>query len=165
MKILMVTNRVRTYALSFQIVLDTLHKLGHEIIWAANFSNFVVDKSVIPCIIEQIDIDSSPFNFTNWRAFNQICELIKRYEIEAIQCSTPIGSALARLAGRKMGISPVIYTAHGFLFFKGAPLLNRTLYKWKEQWLAHYTDALITIINEDYEAAKKLKLRSGRKPY
>ena len=80
-------------------------------------------------------------------------------------CSTPIGGALARLAAKKKNISPVLYEAHGFLFFKGAPLINCTVYKWEEEILAHWTDVLITITEEDYQAAQKLKLRSGRKPY
>ena len=80
-------------------------------------------------------------------------------------CSTPIGGALARLAAKKKDIKPVLYEAHGFLFFKGAPLINQTVYKWEEKLLAHYTDILITITNEDYAAAQKFKLRSGERPY
>ena len=49
--------------------------------------------------------------------------------------------------------------------FKGAPLINQTVYKWEEELLAHYTDVLITITNEDYVAAQKFKLRSGERPY
>ena len=165
MRVLVVTNRVKTYALGFQNMFEPLLALGHEIVWAADFSGFVADKSVIPCTIEQIDINSNPFNPTNKTAYNQICSLIKKYKIDAIQCSTPIGGALARLAGRKMSVNPVIYSAHGFLFFKGAPLINRTIYKWEEQWLARYTDVLITITDEDYEEAKKLKLRNNNIPY
>ena len=145
MRVLLVTNRVKTYALGFQNIFEPLAGLGHEIIWAADFSGFVADKSTIPCKIEQIDIASNPFNPTNIKAYRQICGLIRKHNIEAIQCSTPIGGALARLAGAKMGVKPVIYAAHGFLFFKGAPLINRTVFKWEEQWLARYTDALITI--------------------
>ena len=37
MKILMVTNKVKTYALGFQNVLEPLGQLGHEVIWAARF--------------------------------------------------------------------------------------------------------------------------------
>lgn len=165
MKVLMVSNRIKTYPQLYRNIIEPLQSLGHEIIWAADFSGFVADRSVIPCIIEQIDIDSNPLKPTNRIAYRQICELIKKFNIDAIQCSTPIGGALARLAGKKMGVSPVIYAAHGFLFFKGAPLINRTVFKWEEQWLAHYTDALITITKEDYEEAKKLILRSKRPPY
>ena len=34
-----------------------------------------------------------------------------------------------------------------------------------ERWLAHYTDALITINHEDYERAKKFKLKDHGKVY
>ena len=64
-----------------------------------------------------------------------------------------------------MGIPIVIYAAHGFLFFKGAPVINRTLYRLQEKWLARYTDVLITINAEDFEAAGKLKLRNNGKKY
>ena len=53
MRILMVTNKVKTYALGFQNVLEPLERLGHNVIWAADFSQFVADKSVIPCRIEE----------------------------------------------------------------------------------------------------------------
>lgn len=165
MRILMVTNKVKTYALGFQNVLDPLQQLGHDVIWAADFSQFVADKNVIPCQIEQIDINTNPFNKSNITAYKQILDIIERYSIEAVMCSTPIGGALARLAAKKKGIKPVLYEAHGFLFFRGAPFINQTAYKWEEELLAHYTDVLITITNEDYAAAQKFKLRSGEKPY
>ena len=165
MKILMVTNKVKTYALGFQNVLEPLGQLGHEVIWAADFSQFVADKSVIPCKIEQIDINTNPFNKSNVTAYKQILDIIERNNIEAVMCSTPIGGALARLAAKKKDNKPVLYEAHGFLFFKGAPLINQTVYKWEEKLLAHYTDILITITNEDFAAARKFKLRSGERPY
>ena len=145
MKILMVTNKVKTYALGFQNVLEPLGQLGHEVIWAADFSQFVADKSVIPCQIEQIDINTNPFNKSNVTAYKQILDIIERNDIEAVMCSTPIGGALARLAAKKKDIKPVLYEAHGFLFFKGAPLINQTVYKWEEKLLAHYTLSLIHI--------------------
>ena len=165
MNVLMVTNKVKTYALGFQNVIGPLTELGHSVVWAADFSQFVADKSVIPCPIEQISINTNPLNSGNRQAYKRLIQIIDKYEIEAVVCSTPIGGALARLAAKKRHISPVVYEAHGFLFFKGAPLINRTVYKWEEDILAHYTDVLITITEEDYQAAQKLKLRSGRKPY
>lgn len=161
----MVTNKVKTYALGFQNIFLPLKKLGHEIIWAADFSQFVADKSIIPCKIEQISINTNPLNSNNIKAYKQILHIIDKYQIDGVLCSTPIGGALARLAAKKRKIRPVVYEAHGFLFFKGAPLINRTIYKWEEVLLAHCTDVLITITNEDYKAAEKLELRSNKKPY
>lgn len=165
MKLLLITNKVKTYALGFQNVLNPLKELGHEVVWAADFSNFIGDKTLIPCRTEQIEINKNPLNPSNSKALKQLCDIIEKNRIQAIQCSTPIGGLLGRLAGKRMGVDPIIYAAHGFLFFKGAPLINRTVYKWEEDILAHYTDVLITITEEDYNAAQKLKLRSGRKPY
>ena len=165
MRVLMVTNKVKTYALGFRNIIDPLIELGHDIIWAADFSKFIGDKSVIPCKTEQININTNPFNPNNISAYKRLLQIIDRYDIEAVQCSTPIGGALARMAAKKKKIRPVIYAAHGFLFFKGAPFINQTVYKWEEVLLAHYTDVLITITEEDYAAAQKLKLRSGIKPY
>ena len=49
----------------------------------------------------------------------------------------------------------VFYTAHGFHFYKGAPLLNWIIYYPIEKWLSNYTDVLITINKEDYALAQK----------
>ena len=165
MRILLITNKVKTYALGFQNVIESLMDLGHEVVWAADFSGFIGNLSVGPCVTEQIDINTNPLNLTNCKAYLQLCSVIKKRRIDSIQCSTPIGGLLGRLAGKRMGICPLIYAAHGFLFFKGSPLINQTVYKWEEVLLAHYTDVLITITEEDYNSAQKLRLRSGRKPF
>lgn len=165
MKILLVTNRIKTYPLMYRIILDTLHELGHDVVWAADFSGFIGDIKQIPCNVENIPIYSFPFKYTNIRAYRRILDIIDEYHIEGVMCNTPIGSTLGRLAAKKKKISPVVYTAHGFLFYKGAPFLNRTLYKWVEVLLAPYTDTLITISEEDYIAAQTLKLRNNQKPF
>jgi glycosyltransferase EpsD len=75
-----------------------------------------------------------------------------------------MGGVLARLAARearKQG-TKVIYTAHGFHFCKGAPLLNWLVYFPIEKILSHYTDCLITINEEDYALAVKHRLRAKR---
>ena len=51
-------------------------------------------------------------------------EIIDREHYDIIHCHTPVGALIARLAAldaRKKG-TRVIYTAHGFHFFTGAPL-------------------------------------------
>lgn len=165
MRLLMVSNKVKTYSQLYRNIIETLETLGHSVIWAADFSDFVADKSEIPCELEQIPINTNPLNSDNRRAYTRLLSIIDDYKVEGVLCSTPIGGTLARLAGKKKKLSPVLYEAHGFLFFKGAPLINRTVYKWHEKWLAHYTDALVTITDEDYQAAQFFRIRSGKKPY
>ena len=79
-----------------------------------------------------------------------------------MHCHTPMGSVVARLAAReaRKDGTRVIYTAHGYHFYKGAPLINWLLYYPIEKWLAKYTDTQITITQEDYELAKeKFKIK------
>lgn len=162
----MVSNKVRTYSLGIQNVVNVFLSLGHELIWAANFSDYIGNKEEdIPCKTVHIDIYAYPFHRTNIRAYKQIKKLINEHNIEVVQCMTPIGSTLARIAAWRCGVKNVIYTAHGFLFFKSAPLINRIVYKIPELLLARVTDTLITICEEDYNAAMQFKLRSGTHPY
>ena len=91
--------------------------------------------------------------------------MLKNNDIQVIHCNTPIGGMVGRLAGKKYKVPTVIYTAHGFHFYKGAPLFNRTVLKCAEKIMARWTDAIITMNREDYEAAKKFKLRRGGKAY
>lgn len=164
-KILLVSNKVKTYSLLYQITLSQLISLGHEVVWAADFSKFIGDTACIPCKTVQISINSNPLKPCNIGALRALLQIIEEENIEAVQCNTPIGGMLGRLAAKRKGVPLVIYAAHGFLFFKGAPLLNRTVYKLQEQLMAHWTDVLITITDEDHQAAQSFKLRSGKAPY
>lgn len=102
----------------------------------------------------------------NWIAFKNLMQLLKEHpEIEFIHCNTPLGGIMGRICGYLRGVKTVIYTAHGFHFYKGAPLFNRTILKWAEQLMAHWTDAIITMNQEDYEAAQKMHIRNHGKAY
>ena len=90
----------------------------------------------------------------NVNALKQVINLINEYHYDFIHCHTPIGSIIGRLAALKTH-TKIIYTAHGFHFFKGAPLKNWLLY-YPAEWICSWmTDILITINKEDYERAKK----------
>lgn len=101
----------------------------------------------------------------NWKAYKNLAYVLKKGNVEVIHCNTPIGGMVGRLCGRRYHVPKIIYTAHGFHFFKGAPLFNRTLLKWAEKVMAHWTDVLITMNEEDYREAKKFKLKKDGKVY
>ena len=67
-----------------------------------------------------------------------------------------MGGVMARLAAHTTHTGPVIYTAHGFHFFKGAKPVNWLCYYPMERFLSRYTDQQICINYEDYERAKKV---------
>jgi glycosyltransferase EpsD len=102
--------------------------------------------------------ERSPFRLNNIKARKQLKNIIDKEGYEIIHTHTPMGSVITRLAAlkaRKKYKTRVIYTAHGFHFYKGAPLQNWLLYYPVEKFLARYTDTLITINKEDYKRANK----------
>ena len=119
-----------------------------------------------PVSFYNAQIYRNPFNIPEvLRAYRSAGAVLRSGEYTAIHCNTPIGGMIGRIAGKRYGVKKVIYTAHGFHFYKGAPLFNRTVLKWAEMLMARWTDAIITMNQEDYEAAKKFKLRKGGKVY
>lgn len=167
MKVLFIQNvayRVNAFALSSAIAAN---RMGFEFHLASSWTGYsndidrIADEEKYGIIIHQIDFIREPYNPKNIRAYKQIVDLIKKEHIDLIHCNTPIGGVIGRLAGLKCGIKPVIYQAHGFHFFSGAPLLNWLIYYPIEKILGHFTDAIITINSEDYSRAKnKFKLRN-----
>jgi glycosyltransferase involved in cell wall biosynthesis len=80
--------------------------------------------------------------------------LIVENKYDIVHTHTPVASACVRIACRKMKNVYVVYTAHGFHFYNGAPLKNWLFYYPIEKWLSKYTDLLITINNEDYNRGR-----------
>lgn len=90
-------------------------------------------------------------------SLSQVKKMCDENHYNLLHCHSPIGSVVARLAAkdaRKKG-TRVIYTAHGFHFYKGAPKKNWMMYYPVEKVCSRFTDVLITINKEDYEFAKK----------
>jgi glycosyltransferase EpsD len=74
---------------------------------------------------------------------------------QIVHCNTPIGGALGRIAAKRHHVNAVIYQAHGFHFYQGAPWTSWVLYYPIEKILTRYSDCIITINKEDYELARK----------
>lgn len=145
-----------------------LHEAGCEIHYASNFKNpiYAFDEADLMAQgirLHQIDIAKSPFKFgTNFRAVRQLLRIIRENDIEIIHCHNPMGGVAGRVAAGLCQRKPyVIYTAHGFHFYRGAPKKNWLLFYPAEWLLARMTDILITINREDYKRAKRLPLKAG----
>jgi len=105
----------------------------------------------------QVDFQRSPLKKDNIKAYYELKKISSEENYDIIHCHTPVAAMLTRMAARKMRKkgTRVIYTAHGFHFFKGAPLKNWLIYL-PFEWLCSFlTDILITINTEDFEFAKK----------
>ncbi len=139
---------------------------GYEVHVAAK-NDFINEPCIIPNCDKYYDVKFArfPFSKTNIKAYKQLKKLIQENNYDIIHCHTPVAGVLTRLAARNSKNTTVIYTAHGFHFFKGAPLLNWLIYYPVERFCARYTDKLITINKEDYERAKRFSLRKNGKVY
>lgn len=132
---------------------EILHSFGLEIHIATNL-NFKSKKNFPNYIIKHhINIQRNPYNLKNLKAYNELNFIVRQYNINIIDCHTPMGGVLGRLIAKKNNLK-CIYTAHGFHFYNGAPLINWLIYYPIEKWLSKYTDILITINKEDYNIAK-----------
>ena len=132
--------------------LKLLHDNGYEVHVATNGN-----EQISYCDVKhQICIERSPFKLNNLKAVKQLKKIIDKEQFDIVHCHTPMGAVVARLAARssrkKYG-TKVIYTSHGFHFYKGAPTLNWMLFYPIEKYLAKYTDTIITINKEDYNLA------------
>ncbi len=149
----------------------TLQSLGYEVHYASNFNRKAYDydeeqMKKLGVISHRLDIEKSPIALkTNKKALERLIQIIDREQIELVDCHTPLGGVLGRLAGAKSKTKPkVVYTAHGFHFYKGAKGARNIIYKIAEKSLAKKTDYIVTINKEDYEYAKKhLKLKKDCK--
>lgn len=116
-----------------------------------NFKENLMNKNIQ---LYQIDFSRNALKIWNHiRAYKQLLNLVEKEQYNLIHCHTPIAGALSRLVCHNTSIK-CIYTAHGFHFFKGAPLKNWLLFYPMEKWCSKYTDALVTINTEDYKLAK-----------
>lgn len=107
------------------------------------------------CKIFPMDFQRSPLDKSNYTSYQNLKSVIDNGNYKWVHTHTPVASALVRLACRGKKDVTVIYTAHGFHFFKGSPMKNWLAYYPVERWLSGYTDVLITINQEDYDFARK----------
>lgn len=142
-----------------------LQEMGYEVHVACNFekgNSCSLEKiQTLKKLLENIEVKYYQINFernilkifSNFSAYKEVKKILEKNRYRFLHCHSPIGGVIGRIAGY-LTQTKVIYTAHGFHFFKGAPLLNWLLYYPIEKYLSRYTEILITINKEDYERAK-----------
>ena len=94
------------------------------------FSNKFLDEcnEDVVCVEE---FNDKPISYMTFKALKELKQILNKNEYDILHCHTPMGAVIGRLAAKKLwkrGKIKVIYTAHGFHFYKGAPLLNWFLY-------------------------------------
>lgn len=157
MKILYLTTVGGTMGF-FRSFVKQLIDEGHTVDIACNHTDRVKECfREWGCRVYPLPYTRSPFSKGNILAIKKIRKIVTDGGYDMVHCHTPICAACTRLACkplRKKGLK-VVYTAHGFHFFKGAPLKNWLIY-YPVEWLcSRWTDLLITITKDDYKLAQK----------
>lgn len=160
-KILYVTTISKTINAFFIPHIKKLIDEGYKVDVACSIE-IEIDDSLLEYPVQVYDINFSrnPLSLNNITGYKKIRELIKKNKYDMVHVHTPIASFITRMAIRNFNLK-VIYTAHGFHFYQGAPLLNWIIYYPLEKLAARWTDRIITINTEDFNRAKLFKLRNN----
>ena len=143
----------------FKNLINCLIKDGHTVDIATNETDSPVDKCYKEwsCKIYPLSCTRSPLNKGTFKAIKEIKQIVSENDYDIVHCHTPIAAMCTRLACRKFRKNggKVFYTAHGFHFYKGAPLKNWLMFYPIEKICSYFTDTLITINKEDFAFAQK----------
>lgn len=166
MKILYVTTNSNTVNAFLIPHVKFLIEQGNEVGLAFNIIQEVSPELInLGCKIHQIEFQRSPLKKENHMAYKKIKRIIVGEGYECVHVHTPVASFLTRFACRNLINVTILYTAHGFHFFRGAPKKNWLIYFTLEKIAARWTDGLITMNHEDFQAASKLRLRKDKSIY
>ncbi len=159
MKKVLLVATVQSHISQFHLPLvEMLHEKGYEVhaVGKDNLSEKSGRNLDTLDIVHNINFSRRPFNIRNIKAYKQLKKLINEEAYDIVHCNTPVGGILTRIAcvkRRKRGETKVIYTAHGFHFYRGASKMNWMLYYPVEKFFSYFTDILVTITEEDYKLA------------
>lgn len=158
-KVLFIATVVKTHINTFHLPYIKMFKeRGCETVVAAK-NDYEGGGVNIPNCDLYIDIPfaRNPFSASNIKAYKMLKAVIGSGNFDIVECNTPIGGVIGRIAARKARKkgTKVIYIAHGFHFFKGGARISWLVFYPIEKLLAHITDVLVTVNREDYEKARK----------
>lgn len=102
---------------------------------------------------------TDPANLTSAPA--RLRQVAREGGYDIVHAHDPIAAFVTRYALRGLragGEVKVVYTAHGFHFFRGAPPVQATVFRVLERVASDWTDRLIVINEEDLAAAQAFPL-------
>lgn len=154
---------VYTHLAAFHLpFMRLLQEQGHEVHAAASPDEGRKDEvESLGVTCHDIPFARSLTSPRNWRAYRELRALLRRERYGLIHVHTPVAAWLTRLAARRSNQGPVLYTAHGFHFFKGAPWTHWLLFYPLERLAARWTDGLVVMNAEDLARAKGMGFVEG----
>lgn len=157
-KILIIASLVKKHISVFHLPYLKMYKdNGYEVHVASKNDYDNSETFTIPNCDKFFDLNfkRNPIHPSNVLVLLKLRSIIKKNSYDIIHCHTPIGGFLGRIAALSITKvkSRMVYTAHGFHFYKNSPLYSWLFFYPVERFLSRFTDILITINQEDYKLA------------
>ena len=135
----------------------TFSEAGYKVSFAANFSESEQDRVDADSLtLINLPFKRRPIEYANLTSLVKLYHIIKDKKYTFVHCESPVGGVITRIACIFAGYKNVYYTAHGFHFYRGAPVVNWILYFPIEFILNLFTKKTIVINQEDFLLAKRL---------
>lgn len=154
-KVLFVAN-IHKHFLAFHLpYIQWFKDQGYEVHIAAGGERNVIVPNADKMFY--LSLERYPFKLANIKAYRELRRIMENEDYCLMHCHTAMGAVVGRFAARTLRAQErlkVLYTAHGFHFFKGSPRKYWLMYYPMERYLSRYTDAIITINQEDYDLVK-----------
>ncbi len=92
------------------------------------------------------------------KSFNTLSQILKHNNYDIIHCHSTIASIIGRECAKhkRKKETKVLYTSHGFPFYKGASRIKSKIFFAIEKYYSKFTDAILTVCKEDFENAKRM---------
>lgn len=165
-KILYVTNITRNINSFFIPHINYLQENGFIVDCACKISGeHCIEKNKFKRVPKFFDIPftRTPIHYKNIVALFKLIKLQKKERYDIIHVHSPIAGIYTRLLKIFYSDIKMVYTAHGFHFYKGSSKISWIIFGNIEKLFSKLTDTLITINNEDFEVAKTFKCNDVRK--
>ncbi|MGO3360595.1 MAG: glycosyltransferase family 4 protein [Leuconostoc mesenteroides] len=144
-------------------------ELGCEVHCVADFESAGYNRNTakldkLHVIKHQIKFSRSPIDKSNLVSYRNLRLLMKKERFDVLDCHNAVIGVFARIAAHFCRIPYVIYTAHGFIFYRGGSVLKSMVFKPIEAFLAKWTNLLITINEEDFAQSRRFHV-NGKSLY
>ena len=135
---------------------------GYEVDVATNIDVEINEELIKKGVrIFNIPFQRNPLSLKNKDAYKEIKKLQQEEKYDIVHVHTPVASFVTRLALKNEKNLKIVYTCHGFHFYKGGSPINWMVFYPLEKIAAKWTDTIVTINSEDYEIAKGFSLRNN----
>jgi len=141
--------------------MELLRSLGYEVEVAAGEAGFREKIEREGFRVHPIPFSRRPLSFSNFLSFWKLLGLLRKRRYILLHTHTPVASFLGRIAAKIARVPLVLYTAHGFHFFRGASWKAWLFWYTAEKIASLFTDALIVLNEEDFEYGKRLGFTPG----